>query len=211
MKSQKAIIILLSPVVVSTIFLFVNGEAKTTKQSGRQARDRELRISIPQKSSAELRMSIAAMIPQETKGIPIFRVTFENVGDKDTVLNLGMMLANGKVLLPDAIRLILIEPDEKCRELHFADRRYPGIAGRVDDYAVPLRAGSTYTLRLSLGNFWCPETKEFQIKLKPGAYRVRSKLKGIGAHHINNDMEGISLMNFWKGTLQSDETVFRIE
>jgi hypothetical protein len=211
MKSQGALIILLSPVVVSTIFLWADGEAKTSKQTDTQARDNELRLSIPQESDAELRMSIAAMIPQEAKGITIFRVTLENVGDKDTVLNLGMMLANGKVLLPDAIRLVLIDPDGKCRKLHFADRRYPGIAGRVDNYAVPLRAGSAYTLRLSLGNFWCPEMKEFRLDLKPGAYRVRSELTGKSARCANPDMEGVTLMNFWKGTLQSSETVFRIE
>jgi len=164
----------------------------------------------PQANSVELRMSIIAITPQKAKGIPVFRVTIKNVGDKDAMLNLGIMLANGRVLLPDAIRLILIEPDGKSRELHFADRRYPGIAGRVDDYAVPLRAGSAYTLRLSLGDFWCPKTNEFRLDLKPGAYRVCSELAGTGALCANPDMEGMKLMNFWKGALQSDVTVFRV-
>ncbi len=142
MKSHRTLIILLSLVVVGTVFLLTAGEAQTSIRPD------------PQTSNAELRMSIIAITPQEAKGIPVFRVTVENVGDKDVVLNLGMMLANGRVLLPDAIRLILVDPDGKSRELHFADRRYPGITGRVDDYAVPLRAGSANTLRLSLGNFW---------------------------------------------------------
>lgn len=164
----------------------------------------------PQANNVELRMSIIAITPQKEKGIPVFRVTLKNVGDKDAMLNLGMMLANGRVLLPDAIRLILIDPDGKSRELHFADRRYPAVAGRVDDYAVPLRAGSAYTLRLSLGDFWCPKTNEFRLDLKSGAYRVRSELAGTGALCVNSDMEGMKLMNFWKGTLQSDLTVFRV-
>ena len=198
MKSHRTLIILSSLVAVSTVFLLAAGEAQTSTRPG------------PQASNAELRMSIVAVTAREAEGVPAFRVTLENVGDRDTVLNLGMMLANGKVHLPDAIQLTLIESSGKSRELHFSDRRYPGVAGRVDDYAVPIRAGSAYTLRLSLDNFWCPRTKEFRLNLKPGEYRVRSKLTGKGAQFSNSDMEGIKLMNFWKGTLESDATVFRI-
>jgi len=52
------------------------------------------------------------------------------------VLNLGSMLANGKVMFPEAVRLSLTDPAGYARELHFFDRRYPGIAGRVDDFIV---------------------------------------------------------------------------
>ncbi len=165
---------------------------------------------FPRAAETRLRMSISAAKPKFTNEIPVFHVTVENAGDKDVMLNLGMMLANGKVLLPDAIRLILIDSRGKSRELHFADRRYPGVSGRIDDYAVPLRVGSAYTLRLSLDNFWCHKTKEFRLNLKPGEYHVRSEFAGKGAQWINCDMEGIKLMNFWQGTLQSDVTVFRI-
>ena len=198
MKSHRTHIILLSLVAVSPIFLLAAGEEQTSIRPD------------PQASNAELRMSIIATTPQKAKGIPVFRVTLENVGDKDAVLNLGIMLANGKVLLPDAIHLILIDSRGKSRELHFSDRRYPGIAGRVDDYIIPLRTGSTHTFKLSLDDFWCPKTKEFRLKLKPGVYRVRSELTGKGAHFVNGDMEGVKLMNFWKGILQSDVTVLRI-
>jgi len=195
MKSHKTFIILLFLVAVSTLFLLAAGETQTSIRSD------------PQASSVELKMSIIAITPKKAKGIPIFRVTLENVGDKDAMLNLGMMLANGRILLPNAIRLILIDLDGKSRELHFSDRN---IAGRADDYVVPLRAGSAYTLRLSLSNFWCPKAKEFRLDLKPGEYRVRSELTGKGARWIKGDMEGIKLMNFWKGTLQSNVTEFRV-
>jgi hypothetical protein len=165
---------------------------------------------FPRAAETRLVMSISAAKPKITNESPVFHVTLENAGDKDVMLNLGMMLANGKVLLPEAIHLILIDSAGKSRELHFSDRRYSGVAGRIDDYAVPLRVGSAYTLRLSLDNFWCPKTKEFRLNLKPGEYRVRSAFAGKGAQFVNRDMEGIKLMNFWQGTLQSDVTVFRI-
>ncbi len=66
-------------------------------------------------------------------------------------------------------------------------------------------------MKMSLDNFWCPKTKEFRLKLKPGTYRIRSELLGKGANSVASDMKGMKLMNFWKGTLQSDTTVFRIE
>jgi hypothetical protein len=38
-----------------------------------------------------------------------FRVAFRNVGEKDSVLNLGIMLANGRVQLPDRVTLELTD------------------------------------------------------------------------------------------------------
>jgi hypothetical protein len=198
MKSHRTFIILLSLVTASTVFLLAAGEAQTSIRPDLQA------------SNAELRMSIIAITPREAKRVPAFRVTVENIGDKDVVLNLGMMLANGRVHLPTEIRLILTDSGGETKELHFSDKRYPGVTGRIDDYAVPLSVGSAYTLRLSLDNFWCPKTKEFRLNLKPGVYRVRSELTGKGAQFVNGDMEGMKLMKFWKGTLQSDVTVFQI-
>jgi hypothetical protein len=118
-----------------------------------------------------------------------------------------MMLANGKVHVPTEIRLILTDSGGKSKELHLPGS---GVAGRIDDYAIPLRPGSAYTVKLSLDDFWCPKTKGFRLKLKPGTYRLRSELTGRGAQFANLDMGGMKLMNFWKGTLQSDLIVFHI-
>jgi hypothetical protein len=142
---------------------------------------------------------------QGKPGEPEFQVAFRNVGQQDVVLNLGMMLANGKVLLPDKIRLKLTDAAGKTRELHFSDKRYPGVAGRVDDYLVPLRAGSVYSLRLPLDQFWSPSTQEFTLKLPPGKYQASAQFQGSGAATSNDDMPGIKLMNFWKGKLTSND------
>jgi hypothetical protein len=119
-----------------------------------------------------------------------------------------MMLANGKVQLPDAIRLILTDAKGKSRELHFSDRRYPGVAGRVDDYAVPLRAASSYSIQVSLDDYWSPDAKQPRLNLAPGKYRIRAEFTGSGARHVNADTQGMQLMNFWKGKLRSDEKAF---
>jgi len=137
---------------------------------------------------------------------PAFQVALQNVGEKDVTLNLGTMLANGKVQLPENIRLHLKDATGKIRELHFSDKRYPGVAGRVDDYVVPLRVGSTYSLLLKLEQFWSPETKEFVLKLKPGKYQVSAQFEGSGSLIRNEEMALI--LNFWKGKLQSNTLSF---
>ena len=63
------------------------------------------------------------------------------------------MLANGKVMFPAAVRLVLTDPAENTRELQFFDRRYSVIAGRLDDFTVALRAGATYVFPVSLDQY----------------------------------------------------------
>ena len=102
--------------------------------------------------------------------------------------------------MPDHIRLKLTDAKGKTRELHFSDKRYPGIAGRVDDYVVPLRVGSVYTLKLPLSQFWSPATNEFTLELTPGTYQISAQFEGSGAKHDS----GKFVMNFWEGKLQSN-------
>jgi hypothetical protein len=139
-----------------------------------------------------------------------FYVALQNTGDSDFVVNLGHMLANGKVMFPAAIRLMLTDPAGQTRELQFFDRRYPGVAGRVDDFTVALRTGSMYALRVSLDQYWSPATKEFELKLASGRHRIAARFEGQGAVAGNLDMQGVALLNFWKGTAQSNVVEFEL-
>lgn len=139
----------------------------------------------------------------------VFLVSIKNVGDEDRLLNLGSMLGNGKVLMP-AIGLTITDSAGASRELQFSDKRHPGVAGRVDDYILPLRSGSVYTLRLSLENYWCPDTREFSIELTPGTYTVRATFTGNGAKSVNSDTGGLTLLHFWMGHLESPAVRFQI-
>jgi len=89
------------------------------------------------------------------------QLSLRNISDRDVTLNLGVMMANGKVQLPNNISLNFRDAQGKTRLFKFADKRYPAGAGRLDDYVIPLRAGSTYTLQLTFDQFWSYETKEF--------------------------------------------------
>jgi hypothetical protein len=156
-----------------------------------------------------LRMAISSLSsentpPEERR----FSVAIENVADRDVVLNLGYMLANGKVMFPTAVALILADAQGRTRELRYFDRRYPGVAGRVDDFTVALRSGSVYILRLSLDHYSSAATGEVTLNLATGRHRMAARFDARGASSLNLDTQGIGLMHFWKGTLRSNSVDF---
>jgi hypothetical protein len=119
------------------------------------------------------------------------------------------MLANGKVQLPTNIAMKFTDAQGKTRLFKFADKRYGFVAGRVDDYVLTLRAGSTYSLQLKLDQFWCRETKEFSIPLLAGNNYLTAQFEGTGADAVNLDMPGVKLMNFWLGKVESNILTLR--
>jgi hypothetical protein len=136
--------------------------------------------------------------------VPEFEIAIHNVGENDVALNLGMMLANGKVQLPVNIHLNITDSSGKSMDLDFADKRYAGTSGRVDDYVIPLRAGATYAMTLRLDQFVSPLSGEFETKLKPGKYKVLAEFHGTGENNFNTGMNGMLWMNFWTGNLRSN-------
>src|SRR5215831_7120706 len=95
-------------------------------------------------STDGLRIAISATPTTPPSTSPEFLISIQNISKADFVVNLGSMLGNGKVMFPEAVRLVLTDPAGDTRELQFFDRRYPGIAGRLDDFTVALRAGAAY-------------------------------------------------------------------
>ena len=136
-----------------------------------------------------------------------FLIALHNGGTEDRVVNLGMMLANGKALYPTAVQLIITDASGNRREFSL---REPGIAGRVDDYVVPLKAGATYSFRVTLDEYWSPSTKEFDLVLPKGPYRITARYVGQRARFINADTAGMKLLLFWEGTLESKPLEFSI-
>ena len=86
---------------------------------------------------------------------------------------------------------------EGIENMRLCGDAFPGISGRVDEYLVPLRAGSTYTLRLRLDQFWSPSTEEFELKLTPGRCEVSTRFQEDRAETRN-------LVSIWKGKLRSN-------
>lgn len=138
-----------------------------------------------------------------------FEVVTENTGPDDFVLRFGAMLANGKVMWPQAITLELIDPAGAVTPLQFIDRRYGVVAGRLDDFLVSLRAGSRYSILTSLDDYPDPQAGRPR-RLAPGIYKVRAVLDGRRALSLNLDTQGIGLMNFWQGVATSGTAEFQV-
>jgi len=136
-----------------------------------------------------------------------FDAAFENTGDSDLIINLGLMLGNGKSMFPTNLGLLLTDPAGQTRELHFQE---PRVAGRVDDFLVPLRRRSTHTLRIALKQYWSPATKEFDLKLAGGRYRIAARFDGRGVQFVNGDMQGVALLSVWRGAAQSNVMDFEV-
>jgi hypothetical protein len=124
-------------------------------------------------SADGLRIGISAISTTVPSLGPQFMVALQNISDTDFVVNLGFMLANGKVMFPEAVRLSLTDPAGDTRELQFFDRRYPAIAGRLDDFTVALRAGAAYEFPVSLDQYVSP-----LVKLGPDGIVSRHGLTG---------------------------------
>jgi hypothetical protein len=156
-----------------------------------------------------LRMSLSAA-GNDAAGDPKFQLALENVGDDDVtlnlgLLNLGLMLANGKPLsgkslFPANFRLQLTDPQGTRRELHFAG---PNVAGRVDDFAVPLRVGSVYVLNVPLKQFVSTDNGEPTLELKPGRHQVSAEFIGGDAEYESSQF----ILNFWEGKLRSNTLI----
>ena len=155
-----------------------------------------------------LEMSICPVRSQWTsKEDPEFHVGFRNVGDMDTFLNLGITLANGLRLFPDAVALTLIDPEGRSHPLQAFGP--PAVGGRVDDYAVGLQSGAVHVLKMKLSQFRFEDISEGKIDLRPGHYRVAARFDGHGALHKNTGMDWTA-WNFWEGTLNSNAAAFDV-
>jgi hypothetical protein len=120
----------------------------------------------------------------------------ENVSREDLIVNLGLMLGNGKKQLPTAVRLVFTDAGGKERALR---RKVGGVAGRVDPFGVPLAAGCRYTVACDLKDYLDEDAGE---PLPPGSYRARAEFVGK-APTINTT--GLALMTYWTGTVESND------
>jgi hypothetical protein len=161
-------------------------------------------------SADGLRIRISAVTTTLSTQGATFTIALQNTSDADFVVNLGIMLGNGKIMLPAAVHLLLTDRIfGRTLDLQFCGGP-PGIAGRVDDYTVALQAGATFAFPASLDKYCNRATTRRGVTLLPGRYQISARFDGRGANRNNGDMAGVALLNFWKGTIQSDVLEFDV-
>ncbi len=134
-------------------------------------------------------------------------VALRNAGDDDLVLNLGMMLANGKKQYATAVGLILTDASGQDRTLALMGS---AVAGRIDDYLVPLPKGAVYMLETVLSDYWCDQSKEWRIRPAAGRYIITATFVGEAPQYVNNDMEAVKLIPVWTGDVASNQAPFTV-
>jgi len=132
-------------------------------------------------------------LDQAAKGA--LRVTFENVGNTPTFLNLGIMVGNGRILIPNQLELVVTDPTGNPRKLQV--KGVPGVAGRVDDFLVPLMPGAKYTIPFSLDDF-VSETGKATVA--PGE-KLQAHYQGVAPSNPNG--ANIPALPVWIGEIQS--------
>jgi hypothetical protein len=138
---------------------------------------------------------------------PTVRVELHNAGDHDLILNLGVMLYNGKLQRVDAIRLVFTDAHGKSMDLELMEA---GIAaGRMDPLVVPLPVGASFSLPIDLAAYWAPKEKIFELNLAPGTYSLAARYTGSNID-FTLDVGGMALMPYWIGTVESKPVSFTV-
>jgi hypothetical protein len=166
-------------------------------------------LSWAQKVAEEpLRMTVVQTT--QTSGSPLFEVRMHNAGDKDFILNLGMMLGNGSRQYPDAVHLRLTDEHGKTLLLDLIGPAI--IAGRVDPLIVPLPKGATFSLSVDLKDYSSPKAKVWKLDLARGRYTLSAEYEGvaISQRQANIDTQGLALMPYWTGGAESKALQFQV-
>jgi hypothetical protein len=160
------------------------------------------------KSINGLQMTIYLdQMDSEQSKLPKFRVELRDAGAHDLIVNLGMMLANGKLQYPDAVDLTLTDAQGVSHPLGLLGPIV--IDGRVDPLVVPIPVGAAFSIPVDLDKY---VGDELPRQLKSGFYSLQANFAGrvVTDDETNLDVKGISLMPYWTGTVTSNKLRFEI-
>jgi hypothetical protein len=125
----------------------------------------------------QMRIYLDQTATGQSKG-PRFKVELRNVGERDLLLNLGIMARNGEQQYATAVSLILADPQGKPHWLELK-RSLLGGDARREPLFLPLPVGGTFSFPVELENYWDGTSNEINYKLKPGTYRLAAHLAGF--------------------------------
>jgi hypothetical protein len=163
MKCSKEIYKVIWVVLVTTVVL-VSGLAAAQNPNavvwGRPVDGLQMRISLDQAEGGQSKS-------------PKFRVELRNAGEKDLLLNLGIMTRNGEQQYPTAVSLIIVDAQGESRLLELKSSLRVTDVGR-ETLTLPLPVGATFSAPVDLDDYWAPTFKGFYT-LKPGTYSLAAQ------------------------------------
>jgi hypothetical protein len=95
-------------------------------------------------------------------------LTFRNVGNEDTAILLGSILANGRKYMVDGLRLRVKPADGPEVNYEYLPRDYPAvIGGRIDEWVVTLPVAASYVMQVEPAHFHLEDwTRSTQISFR---------------------------------------------
>jgi hypothetical protein len=134
---------------------------------------------------------------------PMFEITIRNAGRLDVWLLLGMTVGTS-FQTPDRLVLSGVDAQDKVHVFQFIDFRYGGIAGGMGDFVVPLRSNATYSLTVSLDEFWLPDMTTSAMQELQGKSRITVYLRSQSRRPSGPDKQRQPAAYMWLNDLQSN-------
>ena len=129
-----------------------------------------------------------------------FRLTLQNVSTEPTAAVIGTILANDKKYLPGSLAFTLKRTGVADSTFTYVDPSVSVVGGRVDPWLVPLPAGASYSVVVSI-----PRGVRESFAT-PAEVHVRLTTNEIG--NPNLDVQGLRFIHVSVGTLTSDRIHF---
>ena len=131
----------------------------------------------------------------------MFRFTMQNVSATPTAAVIGTILANDKNYIP-TLELTVRRAGIPDVTLTYVDPTAVGVGGRLDPWLIALPADASYSVTVPARNFRLTPNFTKEPFLAPADLQLHLATREVG--RANLDMQGISLIHVWVGTLASD-------
>ncbi len=143
-------------------------------------------------------LQITMVMLHDRPSLPVFELRLTNAGNRDLVLNLGMLLGTKQYL--NAIHFSV--SDASGKTLQLAHMHMPaGVAGRIDPLIVSLPMGASFSFPVDMKLYLCSTQGSCPLRLSPGRYFLTADLDTTNA-------QGLEPFEVWRGHAHSLPTSF---
>src|SRR5262245_17565773 len=136
-----------------------------------------------------------------------FRFTIHNVSPTPTAVVIGTILENDKKYLPIGLELTVRRAGIPDVELNYVDPMVVG--GRLDPWLIALPPDASYSVAVPARKFRLTPRLTEEPFSAPADLQLHLTTREVG--RANSDMQAISLIHVWVGTLTSDWVRFPID
>ena len=132
------------------------------------------------------------------------RFTIHNVSATPTAAVIGTILGNDKKYLPAHLKLTVRRAGVPDVTLTYIDTTVAFVAGRLDPWLIALPPDASYSVAVPAHNFGLAPLLTKEPFSAPADLQLRLATREVDRTSTSSDMQGLSLIHVWVGTLASD-------